>query len=155
MTSTSKFKFWDLEIKFVENYFFHENYVTVRGSRFSQCLILSTALHYSSPSKVFMLILRITNTALVSSAFQLLVHTYLFEWPHYFKVKYFSNMLFIIESFCRLNNQKLLLPLPNVHFPFNKGRNKKGFLPKCNVNSIPISNIHHEIILKLYFEADL
>ena len=41
-----RFHVWGLEIKFVENYFFLKSF---RGSRFQQCFIPSTALHYLLP----------------------------------------------------------------------------------------------------------
>ena len=42
---------WGLEIKFMENYFFLENYVTSEGAVYHNVL-LSTSPHYSLPSKV-------------------------------------------------------------------------------------------------------
>ena len=41
-----------VEIKFVENYFFLENYVKPQSEPFLTMCILSTAPHYSLPSKV-------------------------------------------------------------------------------------------------------
>ena len=48
-----KFKIWGLEIKFMENYFFLENYGTSEGAVSHNFFLPSTSPQYSSPRKVW------------------------------------------------------------------------------------------------------